>query len=167
MAATTFNALHKTLHECSRSRQHFDGVYYIYGSDEFQKNDAVRQLVDAAVDPPTRDFNLEFHHGGDLDAETIATLVGTPPMMATRRVVVIREVNALRKEARAMLDRYLERPSPDTMLLLVDTAAKPDKGLERSTTLLEFDPVGGSTYPQMDRALRVNGVRDGNYAGCC
>jgi DNA polymerase-3 subunit delta len=130
-------------------RKQFDGVYYIYGEDEFQKNDAVDQLVTAAVDPATRDFNLEFRRGGDLDAESVEALVGTPPMMADRRVVVIRDVNALRKDGRTRLDRYLERPSLDTVLLLVAGAgAKADKTLPKLSTPLEFNLLEDHRVPK-------------------
>ncbi len=132
---------HKTLRDAVKSR-HFDGAYYVYGEDEFQKNDAVQQLVEAAVDPTTRDFNLDMRRGPDLDAESIDSLVGTPPMMADRRIAVIREVNGLKKDARSAIDRYLTRPSHDVLLLLIaGPGAKADKALERATTPLEFNPL--------------------------
>ncbi|HXC24658.1 MAG TPA: DNA polymerase III subunit delta [Gemmatimonadaceae bacterium] len=144
MAATAL----KTLRDAVK-RQQFDGAYYIYGEDEFQKNDAVQQIVAAAVDPATRDFNLEFRRGADLNAEIVESLVGTPPMMADRRVVVIRDVNTLKKDARTRLDRYLKNPSPDTVLLLVSTpGAKADKGLSMATTPLEFDPLEDNRIPK-------------------
>jgi DNA polymerase-3 subunit delta len=123
-------------------RGQFDGAYYIYGEDEFQKDDAVKQIVAAAVDPATRDFNLEFRRGGELTAEMVESLVGTPPMMADRRVAVIRDVTAMKKEARKRLDAYLTRPSHDTLLLMVAApGAKADRALEKSATPLEFEPL--------------------------
>jgi DNA polymerase III subunit delta len=138
----------KTLRDAIK-RQQFDGVYYIYGDDEFQKNDAIQQFLHATVDPATRDFNLEVRRGGDVNAEILESLVGTPPMMADRRVVVIRDVNILRKDARILLDSYVQRPSPDTILLLVAAAgAKGDKTLQQSTTPLEFTPLEDSRVPK-------------------
>ena len=137
----------KTVRDAIARRQ-FDGVYYIYGADEFQKDDAVQQLIHAAIDPATRDFNLEVRRGGEIDRETLESLVGTP-MMADKRTVVIREVNALKKGARALLDRYVKRPSPDVMLLLVaahDT--KSDKVLQQSATPLEFAPLEDHRIPK-------------------
>ncbi len=131
----------KTLRDAVKRRQ-FDGAYYVYGDDEFQKNDAVRQLVEAAIDPATRDFNLDTRRGAELDPEVLDSLVSTPPMMAERRVAVIRDVNAMKKDTRAALDRYLARPSHDTVLILVTASgAKSDKSLQSSTTPLEFNPL--------------------------
>lgn len=138
----------KTLRDAVKNRR-FDGVYYVYGDDEYQKADAVRQLLDAAVDPATRDFNLDIRRGSDLDPEAIDALVGTPPMMAERRVAVIRDVGTVRKDARAALDRYLKNPSHDTVLLLVAApGAKLDKVLQVTTTPLEFNPLEGDRVPR-------------------
>lgn len=138
----------KLLRDAIKLKQ-FDGAYYIYGEDEFQKNDAVNQIVAAAVDPPTRDFNLTFARGNELNAETVESLLGTPPMMADRRVVVIRDVTALKKDARARLDRFLARPSFDVTVLLVAAAgAKADKGLEKGATPLGFDFLEDHRIPK-------------------
>jgi len=40
-------------------RRAFEAAYYISGEDDYQKEDAVRQLVDAALDASARDFNLD------------------------------------------------------------------------------------------------------------
>ena len=131
----------KALHAALKSRT-FDPVYYFFGEDDFLKQGAVRDLVAAAVDPATRDFNLEQRRGPELDAEALDALLGTPPMLAERRVVVIREVDKLRKDARALLDRHLKHAAPDTVLLLVAPAgAKADKGLAGRGTAVEFAPL--------------------------
>jgi DNA polymerase-3 subunit delta len=127
----------------------FAPVYYFYGVNEYLKDEEVRRMVDAAVDPSTRDFNVEIVRGGDVDAETLGSTVSTPPMMAERRVVVVRDVSALRKDSRAMLDNYLKRPAPDLLLLLVAPAgAKVDKGLLNATTAIEFDALSGARIPK-------------------
>lgn len=138
----------KTLRDALKRRQ-FDGAYYVYGDDEYQKTDAVKQLVDAAVDPATRDFNLDIRRGPELTPEAIDALAGTPPMMAERRVAVIRDVTALRKDARAALERYLQRPSHDVTLILVAApGAKGDKTLEKLATPMEFLPLTEDRLPR-------------------
>jgi len=104
----------------------FSPAYYLHGEDEYRKDDALRALLDAAVDPATRDFNLDVRRGAELDGETLASLLGMPPMMAERRVVVVRDAGGLRKDARAALDRYLQAPAPDVLLVLT-AAADDDK----------------------------------------
>jgi len=138
----------KALHAALKQRV-FDPVYVLHGDDDFLKDARVRDLVDAAVDPGTRDFNLELRRGAELDAETLDALLGTPPMMADRRVVVIRDADKLKKDARGTLDRYLARPSSDTVLVLVLPAgAKTDKPLLSAGTVVEFQPLTGDRLPR-------------------
>src|SRR5581483_782610 len=101
----------------------------------FLKEQAMRQLIAAAVEPATRDFNLDVRSGADLTAETLGSLLGTPPMMAERRLIVVRDAGALKKDARAMLDAHLARAAKpsgpaDVVVALVFPSGekgKPDK----------------------------------------
>src|SRR5687768_1472243 len=100
----------------------FSPAYLLFGEDEYRKEDALRHLLDAAVEPATRDFNLDQRRGNDIDAETLSSLLGMPPMMAERRVIVIRDVTTLKKDARLALERYLASPSSDILLVLTAAA---------------------------------------------
>lgn len=107
----------------------FSPAYYLHGEDEYRKDDALRALLEAAVDPATRDFNLDVRKGGELDGETLASLLGMPPMMAERRVVVIRDLGSAKKDARAALEKYLAAPAPD-VLLVMTSGADDDKEVD-------------------------------------
>lgn len=122
----------------------FERVYYLFGEDDFLKERAARELADAAVDPATRDFNLDVRAAADLEGAALGSLLGTPPMMAERRLVVVRDVGALRRDARQALDRYLARPAEDIVLVLVAPGgekAKPDKALVERTCAVDFAPL--------------------------
>ena len=75
--------------------------------------------------------------------------LSTPPMMAERRLVVVRDVHALKKDARTALDRYLAAPAPDVVALLVTPAgAKTDAPLASvSGRAVEFEPLTGDRVP--------------------
>ena len=148
----------KTLRDVLKRRS-FDGAYFITGEDDYQKDDAVKQLTEAALEPASRDFNLDTRRAAELDPETLGVLLSTPPMMAERRVIVLRDVNALKKDARRALDEYLSKPAPD--LLLVMTAAagtKLDAPLADSTTVLEFDYLTGDRIPRWIAHYATNGL---------
>ena len=145
------SALLEVAFKKSLKRGEFAPVYYFHGEDDFLKEQAVRDLVEAVVDPATRDFNLDIRAAAELDAETLGSLLGTPPMMAERRAVIVRDVAALRKDVRAVLDGYLAEPAADTVLVLVATAsekAKADKGLEGRAAAVEFKPLSGDRVPR-------------------
>jgi len=144
MSASSLRTLRDSI-----KRRSFDGAYYILGDDEYQKDDAVRQLVEAALEPGTRDFNFDTRRASELDTETLEVLLSTPPMMAERRIVVLREVNALKRESRNFLDKYLKNRAPDLLLLMTAAVgSKPDGALLTSSTPLQFDPLTGDRVPR-------------------
>jgi DNA polymerase-3 subunit delta len=134
----------------------FAAVYCLYGDDDFRKESGVRDLIAAAVDPATRDFNLDVRAAGELDAETLGSLVATPPMMAERRVVVVRDAPALKKDVRAVLDRHVEASAAragesDVVLVLVFPSGekgKPDKLLLERTFSVEFGALDDKRVPR-------------------
>jgi DNA polymerase-3 subunit delta len=120
----------------------FDRVYLFHGDDDYLKEDKIRALIDRATDPATRDFNLEVLRAGELDAGSLGLALDSLPMMAERRVVIVRDVTTLKKDARAVLAKYLARPAVDTLLVLVaGIGTKPDAALTDAATVVEFRPL--------------------------
>jgi DNA polymerase III subunit delta len=138
----------KTLRDAIK-RGSFDRAYCISGEDDYQKDEAVSQLTDAALGSALRDFNLDIRRSIDLDAESLQILLSTPPMMADRRVVVIRDVASLKKDSRKVLDAYMKRPVPDLVLILTFVGgSKPDSLITAAATELEFDFLTGDRIPK-------------------
>ncbi len=140
MAPTTsFKALKAALESGA-----FDPVYLFHGGDDHLKEDRVKDIVARATDPATRDFNLEVLRGGEIDAATLGTALEALPMLADRRVVVLRDPMALKKAGRERLNAYLKNPAPELLLLMVaPSGTKVDAALagHKQVTALEFKPL--------------------------
>src|SRR6266704_3326206 len=139
MGALTFDALLRSLKQGAS-----DPVYYLHGDEDVLKDEAVRALVERAVDPAARDFNVDQRNAPELDAEAFHALVNTPPMLAATRAVVVRGLDQLKQTAklRQELLRYLESPNPTTLLVLVQAAGEPpDAELVRRTTAVAVEPL--------------------------
>lgn len=148
MAAAPASAGLKALRTALQTRV-FDPVYYFYGAEDYLKDEMLKQLLEVAVEPATRDFNLETLRGAELTGEGLGSLLGTPPMMAERRVVVIRDVGALRKDARRALDQHLAHPADDIVLVLIAVAGgKEDRAIMERATAVEFDELSGARVPK-------------------
>ncbi len=144
MPALTEHAFRKAI-----SAGEFALVYYLWGDDDFRKEEAATRALEAAVPLAVRDFNAEVHRGGDLDAGTLESILGTPPMMADRRAVVLRDTGSLKKDARRVLDQYLSRPAENAVLFLVGAAGgKPDAALREHTTSVEYPELTGDRLPK-------------------
>jgi DNA polymerase-3 subunit delta len=101
---------------------------YLYGEEDVLKDEALRVILDAVVDPGLRDFNYDVRSAGSLDPDAVEALCTTLPMMADRRLVVIRDVESWNKRARAKAAvlRYLEKPAAETVLVLLQGAPRKD-----------------------------------------
>ena len=142
------------------------GVFYLHGDDEFRKDEVVRALVEKHLDPATKDFNFDPLRGTELDAETLASILATPPMMAEYRVVVVRETEGLAgsPKARTALLEIVSAPPPGLALILSATVpqgskAKFYKELAKKAQSVEFQPFTPDDVPGwlLDRARSVHG----------
>ena len=117
----------------------FDRAYLFHGDDDFLKEEKVRALVDRATDAATREFNLDVRRGSEATVADVTQILGSAPMMAERRVLVIRDAAALKKDACAALLLWLSRATPDVLLLLVaGSGTKVDARLLAVASTIEF-----------------------------
>jgi DNA polymerase-3 subunit delta len=141
MAATTVESVVRQF-----GRAEFLPVYYLTGEEETLKEEFIDQLVAAALEPATRDFDLDVRQASELSVEDLSTLVETVPVFAPRRVVVIKGVEQWRKNSKLWeaLYRYVDRPSPTTVLVVTQAGSeKPDSKLARCAAHLELEPPSG------------------------
>ncbi len=138
-------------------------AYYFYGPEDLLKDEALRAILDQALDPSLRDFNLDQRSAAQIDADSLFALCTTLPMMAQRRVVVLREVEALKRrpKVRSALLEYLGRPAPETVLVLIQGANEEaeDKEVARAAVAVACDPLPESRVLKwLDRRAQGLGV---------
>jgi DNA polymerase-3 subunit delta len=140
-------------------------AYYLHGDEDLLKDDGLRDLIAAAVDPSTRDFNFDRRRAADLSADEFVNLALTPPMMAVRRAVVVTEFEGLqqrRPKAQALrtaIAHYLEKPSTETLVILVQSAGeKPDPQFEKLTASVAIKPL---TPDKLEKWVRHRAKQEG------
>ena len=140
------------------------GAFFLHGDVIRLRDDAARRLTDAALDPATRDFNLDRFRGDDLDPGALAAAIAMPPMMAESRVVLVSEAQRLTPTARnIVLEGVRNVPAG---LLLVVTATIPSgskaafyRDLKSACTTLEWKSPRDSEIPGwlIERAREEHG----------
>jgi DNA polymerase-3 subunit delta len=130
------------------------GVFFLYGEDEHRKGEAVQALVEAHLDPGTRDFNLDVVQASDVSVEDLARILATPPMMAERRVVVVRGTEAFAGAARSreLILGLVGNPPSDLALILSARIPERSKAkfyqtLIRRTRSVEFAMIAPDDVP--------------------
>ncbi len=94
-------------------------VYLLMGDEDYYIDLAAQFIMDNALKPEERDFNLDLVYAADVRAIDIVNMARQYPVMAERRVVVVREFQSLDgKEADDILTSYVKKPMPTTILVL-------------------------------------------------
>lgn len=94
----------------------FATTYLLQGDEDYYIDLAAQALVDHALRPEERDFNLDMVYGADMRANDIINLARQYPMMAERRVVMVREFQSM--TGKEVLSSYIKNPMTSTILIL-------------------------------------------------
>lgn len=127
----------------SLQRKKFAPVYFFYGEEDFLIEECVEAIVESAVDPAMKEFNFDKLQGSDVDAKKIIAVASSYPMMAERRVVIVKNFErTVKKESEELYESYFEHPSSTTVLVLLashpDFRRKPYTTLKRTAVCGEF-----------------------------
>ncbi len=113
-------------------------VYLIVAEQDMLLNQAVDALKTSVAEVADLDFNLETFEGESFNADDVVAACNTLPFVSERRLVIVRGIDKLSKDASETLVRYAENPSPTTILALVG------KKLAKNTRLYKIvDKLGG------------------------
>lgn len=111
-------------------------IYIIAGEEDFFVNSTIN-YAKTIIPEELRDFNLSLLYGEDTSIEKLINAVREFPMMAERRVVLVKNLQQIQgfqaKEGQDILLNYLKSPNPTTVLVLTD--AKP---INKRTALGKF-----------------------------
>lgn len=122
--------------------QAFAPAYYFFGDEDFLKESTTRDLVASIVDPSMRVFNCQMLRGDEVSAEALDMALNTSSMLGSRRVIVIRVVSALSRDAKNVVLAYLRRPSSDMVLVLVaPPGERPDPAFAEKSVAMDFQPL--------------------------
>lgn len=83
-------------------------AYLVVGQEPLLRDDAVGMLREAALAPGTQDFNFDRLDGATARPSELLDAVATLPVMADRRLVILRDPEAARGSAKALTDAIAE-----------------------------------------------------------
>lgn len=127
-------------------------IYALVGSEALLLKRALEKLLASLLDPASRDFNFDIFEGGTLDVRKVADVIGTFPVFAPRRVVLIRNAQELKKDESDRLAGLLSKV-PETTDLII-TAEKSDgrtgfwQTVSKTAKVREFKPLDSREAPR-------------------
>jgi DNA polymerase III subunit delta len=121
-------------------------VYLLFGAETFLRDLAVKTITDRTLAGcELREFNENSFSLNDFDIQTSLSAAEQLPMMASRRVVKITELNKLKESDEDFLQGYLKRPAESCVVIFVaeelDKRKKLSKLLLDNCVSVEFTPL--------------------------
>lgn len=113
----------------------FSPIYFFYGDEPYLISQSLNYIKTCALHKGAADFNFACFYASEFDADRVRDEVETLPMMAPRRVIVLKEVQDISDKKWLSLETLIENPVSSSVLILV--GSKIDKRRRIFKLLLE------------------------------
>ncbi len=126
-------------------------LYLFFGEEEFLIQEAIDLIINKVVEPGARDFNFNVLYCRDTPASDMVNLCQTLPFMSEKRLVIAKDLDALKAADLELLVPYLNDPSPSTCLVMVSHQGK----YEKKAVISAAEAHGAVTrfFPLLDRDI--------------
>jgi DNA polymerase III subunit delta len=125
-------------------RNELGPAYVLVGTESFLIERAIAAVREAVLDDGPPGFNDDTFHGGGLSAGSVIAAARTLPMMAPRRLVLVREGHAMAPAELDAIAKYLDAPPETTCLLFaadkLDGRTKLAKAAKKHRLVVEASP---------------------------
>lgn len=130
----------------------FVPVYLLMGTEPYYPDLVCDEIIKYALTDSERDFNQTVFYGLDTDAGTVASECRSYPMMAERRLVVVKEAQSMK--TLEDLATYASDPMESTVLVILMHGASADKrralykNVQKKGVVLVSDALRDYEMPQ-------------------
>lgn len=130
----------------------FVPVYLLMGTEPYYPDLVCDEIIKYALTDSDRDFNQTVFYGLDTDAGTVASECRSYPMMAERRLVVLKEAQSMK--TLEDLATYASDPMESTVLVILMHGASADKrralykNVQKKGVVLVSDALRDYEMPQ-------------------
>lgn len=143
--------------EKSLETQSFQPLFFFFGEEPYLINQAVQYLKVCALHGGAADFNFSSFYAADADISQVKDEVETLPMMAPRRVVILKEVQDLTDKEWSLLEPLFQQPVDSTVFILVgskiDKRKKFFKTIYEQAQMVEFKKPFENQIPAWIRRI--------------
>lgn len=119
----------------------------LLAGEKFQRLERLNDILNTVVEGPTRDFNLDVIYPEDFSPKNLSDLVVTFPMMAARRVVVLRDFDRLKKNEQKRVSEIAANTPVTTLIIIEGEKAKLSPVPKQHTRTETFKPVYDNQLP--------------------
>jgi len=126
-------------------------IYFLHGEESFFIDEIVKVAEDKILSESEKAFNQIIMYGKDVDFKQVVDTARQFPMMAERRLVIVKEAQSLK--TLTQLESYIKKPSPQTILILAHKHKKLDgrtsfaKAIKKHAIVAEFKKIYDNKVP--------------------
>jgi DNA polymerase-3 subunit delta len=128
-------------------KKKFEKVYLINGDEDYFISRAVELLIDNAVEPSERSFNLDIFDGTEADSELVLSSMLSFPFVGSRRLTVVRRFDKMDKKHRLdVADHISDLPDTSVLCLVageVKLSEEPYRKISSAAEMLTFNKLKG------------------------
>ena len=153
------NEVEKILAELEK--KNYSPIYYLYGEEPFFI-DVISDYIERNVlSDDEKAFNQQIVYGKDITIDALIHYAREYPMMAERRVIIVKEAKELNRTI-ANLEPYVKNPSPTTLLVIcykygkIDGKTKLAKELNKYVSLESKKLYESETLKWITKYLKDN-----------
>ena len=123
----------------------FQSIYFLHGEEAYYIDGITKYIEEHALTEGEKAFNQIVLYGKDVDFKNVIDNARQFPMMATRRVVIVKEAKDMKGLDK--MESYFEKPSDQTILVIahkhkkLDGRSKLSKVLKKNAVVFESKPV--------------------------
>ncbi len=132
-------------------KEQFKPIYLLHGEEPYYIDLVSKAIVDHCIPEDFKDFNQVVVYGKDADVLSIISEAKGFPMMAERRLVMVREAQDLKDIEE--LEKYCANPNPTTVFVLAykykkfDSRKKMYKEVSKNGVVLLSDKIKDYQLP--------------------
>ncbi len=120
-------------------------VYLLYGEEHYLIEETVQCIEQLVFDNGVRDFNYQLFYGEEASGADIINAAHTMPMMAKKRLLLVKHVEQMKAPQLKKLTAYAAQPSTSAILILtgdnLDNKKTFVKSLASPSVAVRFYPL--------------------------
>lgn len=117
-------------------------LYFLFGEEPYLLNQSLERFKYSVLSEGAIDFNYSLFYASDADVSVVRDAVETLPMMAPRRLVILKESQELTDKEWVELEPLIENAVDSTVFVIlasrVDKRKKPIRSLLEKAECVEF-----------------------------
>jgi DNA polymerase III subunit delta len=126
-------------------------LYWLFGAEHYLADRVLTALREAALKGSPRGFNLDVFLGKETSAAQILQAAKTLPMMAKRRLVIVKDASELKAAEQEPLANFIKDPVKETTLVFVsekvDRRTKLFQAFSKAGLAVECKPLYEDRLP--------------------